>query len=110
MKDLVEKLDNNVISNKNFKEILDDIMESDLSLDEILKNNNIQNVVDTSLVLDLINKVLDNNKNVVEDYLNGNERSLKFLMGQVMKESKGTVNPKIANDTLIEILNSKKNN
>ena len=108
MKDLVEKLDNNIISNKNFKEILDDIMESDLSLDEILKNNNIQNVVDTSLVLDLINKVLDNNKNVVEDYLNGNERSLKFLMGQVMKESKGTVNPKIANDTLIEILNSKK--
>lgn len=108
MKDLVNKLENNEISNRNFKEILNDVMESDLEIDSILKNNNIQNVVDNSLVLELINKVLDNNINVVNDYLKGNERSLKYLMGQVMKESHGTVNPKIANDLLIEVLNNKK--
>jgi len=107
MKDLVDKLDNNVISNKNFKDIVDDLMESDLSVSEILKNNNIQNVVDTHDVEILIEKVLNDNLNVVEDYLKGNERSLKFLMGQVMKESHGSVNPRLANDLLIKNLEEK---
>ena len=108
MNDLVKKLDDNIISNKNFKEIVTDVMELDLNIDEILKKNNIENVVDNTEVLNLINQVLDNNLNVIEDYLNGNERSLKFLMGQVMKESKGRVNPKLANDLLLETLKSRK--
>ena len=81
-------------------------MESDKEIDTILKD--IENVVDNNLVMDIINKVISENEKVVGDYLNGNERSLKFLMGMVMKESKGRVNPKIANDLLIETLNSKK--
>ena len=108
MNDLVKKLDDNIISNKNFKEIVTDVMELDLNIDEILKKNNIENVVDNTEVLNLINQVLDNNLSVIEDYLNGNERSLKFLMGQVMKESKGRVNPKLANDLLLETLKSRK--
>ena len=108
MEELIKKLDNGEISNRNFKEIVDDLLERDITLEELLKEKNIQNVVDNSKVLELINKVLDDNSNVVDDYLNGNERSLKFLMGQVMKESKGTVNPKLANDLLISELNNKK--
>lgn len=109
MKNLVNKLDNNIISNKNFKEIINDLMELDLDLDEILKNNNIQNVVDNKEVELLIDKIIENNKDVVLDYINGNERSLKYLMGQVMKESKGSVNPKLANDLLISKLTNIKN-
>ena len=108
MEELVNKLDSNIISNKNFKEIINDIMESELTLSEILKNNNIENVVDSTEVENLIKTVLDNNLNVVDDYLNGNERSFKYLMGQVMKESKGKVNPKIANDLLVNLLNQRK--
>ena len=108
MKDLVNKLDDGVISHKNFKDLVEDIMETDIKLDDLLKEKGIENVVDNSLVLNLINKVLEENLNVVNDYLNGNERSLKFLMGQVMKESKGSVNPKIANDLLIKTLSERK--
>ena len=108
MLDLVKKLDEGVISHKNFKDLVEDIMESETSLDELLDKKGIKNVVDNSLVLDIINKVLEDNSNVVDDYVNGNERSLKFLMGMVMKESKGQVNPKIANDLLIKTLEEKK--
>ena len=108
MCDLVKKLDDGVISHKNFKDLVEDIMSSDTNLDELLKEKGIENVVDNSLVLTLINKVLSDNENVVADYLNGNERSLKFLMGMVMKESKGSVNPKLANDLLIKTLNERK--
>ncbi len=106
--EVVKKLDDGVISHKNFKDIIDDVMESDKEIDTILKEKGIENVVDNNLVMDIINKVISENEKVVGDYLNGNERSLKFLMGMVMKESKGRVNPKIANDLLIETLNSKK--
>lgn len=108
MEDLVKKLDDSVISHKNFKDLVEDIMETDIKLDDLLKEKGIENVVDNSLVLNLINKVLEENLNVVNDYLNGNERSLKFLMGQVMKESKGSVNPKIANDLLVKTLDERK--
>ena len=84
-------------------------METDKTIDDLLKEKGIQNVVDNSFVLDLIDKVLTENEKVVSDYLNGNERSLKFLMGQVMKESKGSVNPKVANDLLLETLKKMKN-
>ena len=101
---LVSYLDDGKISHKNFKDIVLDIMETDKEIDTILEEKGIKNVVDNTLVLEIIEKVLKDNENVVLDYKNGNERSLKFLMGQVMKESKGNVNPKLANDLLIEKL------
>ncbi len=108
MKEVVEKLDKKEISNKNFKEIVDDLLGRDVELSVLLKEKNIQNVVDDKQVLELIEKVLNENEKVVNDYLNGNERSIKFLMGSVMKESRGTVNPLKANELLIEVLKNKK--
>ena len=105
---IVKKLDDSLISNKNFKDIVVDVMERDIDIDSLLKEKGIENVVDDKLVLDIINKVLNDNEKVVSDYLGGNERSLKFLMGQVMKESHGSVNPKIANDLLIKELDKRK--
>ncbi|MBQ8472824.1 MAG: Asp-tRNA(Asn)/Glu-tRNA(Gln) amidotransferase subunit GatB [Bacilli bacterium] len=109
MLELVNKLDDGSISHKNFKDLVDDIMDTDTNIQELLKEKGIENVVDDTLVLDIINKVLTENEKVVDDYLGGNERSLKFLMGMVMKESKGSVNPKLANDLLIKTLNERKN-
>ena len=110
MKDLVNKLNNNEISNKNFKVILDDILESDLTIDEILEKNNIKNIVKTDEIEVLIDKILEDNHKVVLEYLSGSERSIKYLMGQVMKESHGLVNPKMANDILILKLKKFNNN
>ena len=105
---IVKKLDESLISNKNFKDIVVDVMERDIDIDSLLKEKGTLNVVDDNLVLDIINKVLTDNEKVVSDYLGGNERSLKFLMGQVMKESHGSVNPKVANDLLIKELDKRK--
>ena len=53
-----------------------------------------------------IKNIINNNEKAVEDYKNGLDRSIKFLMGQIMKETKGKANPKLANDMLIEELNN----
>ena len=102
-KDVVNYLDKGKINSKIFKEILDDLMETDDSLDTILDNHNIKEMGEDE-VISIINNVLDNNKKSVDDYKNGNSRAIKFLMGQIMKETKGNANPSLVNEKLLELL------
>ena len=104
-RELVNKLDKKEISNKVFKDILDDLMESDKSVDEIIKEKGLGSINDDELD-SLIDKVLTENKVIVDQYKSGNERSAKALMGLLMKEGKGKINPSIANQRLMEKLNA----
>ena len=103
---LVNKLDKKEITNRNFKDILDDIMTLDKNIDEILEEKGLNNANDDNLVLEIIDKVLNENQDIVKQYKNGNERSAKALMGLIMKEGKGKINPSLANEKLMEKLNS----
>ena len=105
--ELVSKLEKDEISNKIFKDILNDLMESDKSVSEIIKEKGISLISDEASIRELIENVLSNNQKLVDDYKGGNERASKALMGQVMKESKGSVSPSMANKLLMEILNEK---
>lgn len=103
---VVNALETGELSNKNVKDLIDSLMENDKTLDELKKDFNIQNITDDSFIKEIITKVIENNSESVNDYKNGHDRALKYLMGQVMKETKGTINPKKANDMLIEVLNN----
>lgn len=105
-RELVNKLDKGDITNKIFKDILPDLMEMDTSIDEILKNKGLNLSNDDNLVLEIIDKVLSENTQMVNDYKNGNERVVKALMGLVMKEGKGQINPSSANQKLMEKLDT----
>ena len=83
-------------------------MEEETSIDEILKKSGIQNIKDKSLIEEIVEKIIDANPESVEDYINGHDRALKYLMGQIMKETKGTVNPQLASQTLQKSLEKRK--
>lgn len=103
--ELTNNISDNTLTSKNLKEVLDTIMESDKTIKEIVKNAGIKNITDTSAITEMIKKVISENKESVADYKAGKDRATKYLMGQIMKESKGTLNPKMAMDILIEELN-----
>ncbi len=105
-RELVNKLDKGDITNKIFKEILVDLMETDTSIDEILESKGLNLSNDDNLVDEIINKVLSENESMVTDYKNGNERVAKAIMGLVMKEAKGRINPSTANSKLMEKLDA----
>ena len=105
-RELVNKLNNGDITNKIFKEILPDLMESDLSINEVLESKGLNLSNDENLVDEIITKVLNENEEMVNDYKNGNERVIKALMGLVMKESHGKINPSIASVKLKEKLDA----
>ena len=94
--DIVNYLDSQKINSKIFKTILDNIMEEDLSIDEILEKSGFKEINNEELI-DIIKNVLKNNEQSVNDYHAGNTRAIKYIMGQIMKETKGNANPKDVN-------------
>ena len=108
-KDLVLKLSNNEITNKIFKDIYVDLLETDMFVNEIIDKKGLKSIDDTNALTSIINNILDNNPESIKDYFEGRDRAIKFLMGQVMKETKGSANPKIAND-ILKIELDKRNN
>jgi len=102
--EVVNSLDSNKISSKIFKDILNDLMEKEDSLDDILKQNGISLVSNEEDLIKIVEKVLSENENSVNDYKNGKDNAFKYLMGMVMKETKGSANPVVVNNLLKDLL------
>lgn len=107
--ELTTLLEEKTITNQIFKDIINDILEQELSLKEILKQKNISLEKDLTLLEEIIKNVLKENEKSVNDYKNGKDNALKYLMGMVMKQTKGTYNPKDVNQTLISLLSKSVN-
>ena len=96
--------DSEKITANSAKEILRKLFISDKSIDSILNDDSYFDNADNTIV-DIVNKVLDQNPNEVDRFRNGEEKLLSYFMGKVMKESKGKISHKI----IIQELNNKLN-
>ena len=105
MKDIVRLLESGKISSKIGKEIISELLVSGGNVDSIIETKGLKQINNTDEIRNIIHNIIKNNPKAVEDYKNGLDRSIKYLMGQIMKETKGHANPKMANDMLIEELN-----
>jgi len=102
--DLVNKLDKQEITNKIFKDIYIDLLETDMTVDEIIDKKGLKSIDDKDYIITIITNIISNNPESVKDYKEGKDRAVKYIMGQVMKETKGSVNPVVANDLLKQAL------
>ena len=102
--ELVNDYANNTITSKNLKEIIDEVLESDKSIKEIIEENGIENITNDTEIRNIIKEIIEENEESVNDYKEGHDRAIKYLMGQIMKRTKGKANPKMAMDILIEEL------
>ena len=67
---------------------------------DIVEEKGWKQVSDTSFIEEVVSNVLKANPQSVEDFKNGKDKALAFLVGQVMKETKGQANPQIVNEIL----------
>ncbi len=105
--ELLISLEKNIISSKQAKELIKDLMENDETVNNLINKKGMIQITDESQIKEMINKVLDQNEESIKDYKEGKDRAIKFLMGQIMKESKGKVNPSLASSLLISELNKR---
>lgn len=101
---LIGMIRDNLINSRTAKDILLILCTEGGDPKQIAEEKNMLQLSDESAIQELVRKVIDQNPEQVAGYKAGNENLLKFLMGQVMKESKGTVNPEIATDILRKLL------
>ncbi len=101
---LLRLIENQTISGKIAKDVLPLMFESGKSADAIVKEKGWVQVTDTKLIEEIAAKVIEANPKSVQDFKAGKKQALGFLVGQVMKESKGKANPQLANEILVKKL------
>jgi len=104
---LLQLIDDNIISGKIAKTVFDDMAQSGRVPKEIVEQRGLVQVTDESAIEAVVVKVLENCSKEVEDYKNGKTKLFGFFVGQVMKETKGKANPKIVNEILKDLLSKK---
>lgn len=99
---LIKSIENKEISNKQAREIFQVMITSDKSVNEIMKELGFVLLSDSDQLLKIINEVLDNNAQSIIDFKNGKDRALGFIVGQVMKATKGQANPAVTAKLVLE--------
>jgi len=103
--ELLKLVDNNTISGKIAKSVFKDMIETGNAPQKIIDEKGLRQVSDSSEIEGIIDVVLKNNPQSIADYKSGKEKAIGFLVGQIMKESKGKANPQVVNELLLKKIN-----
>lgn len=100
LKSFVNALETGKISSKQGKEILPILIIKGGNFEELIKELGCEQISDEASLLEMIKKIISENPDSVEDFKNGKDRAVKYLMGQIMKVSKGQANPVLTGNLL----------
>ena len=102
---LVARIKDNTISGKIAKTVFESMIDDDSGVDEIIESKGLKQVTDSGEIEKLVEDVIANNPDQVQQFKDGKEQVLGFLVGQAMKLSQGKANPAIVNKLLREKIN-----
>ncbi|ATZ20691.1 Asp-tRNA(Asn)/Glu-tRNA(Gln) amidotransferase subunit GatB [Mesoplasma coleopterae] len=106
--EMINLVDDSVISSKHTKTILPIIMkDSSKSVIEIVEELNIKMISDENEITNLVNPIIESNIELLEQYNERPERVTKTIMGQLMKVTGGNVNPEAGMNIIIKLVESK---
>ena len=101
---LIELVDAGTINSSVAKEVFEVIFKEDIDPDKYVEEKGLKAVNDEGALRATIEEVIANNPQSVEDYHNGKEKAIGFLVGQTMKAMQGKANPGMVNKILKELL------
>ena len=105
LSELIKLIEDKKITNNQGKEVFSKMLEEKLSPSEIVKKYNMEVIEDDNLIESLVMEVINENEKAINDYKNGRTNMLDYMVGQVMKKSKGKANPVEAKSKLLEKIN-----
>ncbi|MGG4340026.1 Asp-tRNA(Asn)/Glu-tRNA(Gln) amidotransferase subunit GatB [Paenibacillus lautus] len=103
--EMIGLIEKGTISSKIAKTVFKEMLESGKLPAQIVEEKGLVQISDEGAIKSIVEQVVANNPQSVEDYKAGKQKAIGFLVGQVMKESKGKANPALANKLLVEVLN-----
>lgn len=97
---LINRITDNTISGKIAKTVFETMWSDGLDPDDVIEQQDLKQITDSSALEKIVDTVLANSTDQVEQFKNGNEKVIGYLVGQVMKASQGKAEPKQVNDLL----------
>ncbi|EOS58778.1 MULTISPECIES: Asp-tRNA(Asn)/Glu-tRNA(Gln) amidotransferase subunit GatB [Paenibacillus] len=102
--EMIGLLEKGTISSKIAKTVFKEMLQSGKLPQQIVEEQGLVQISDEGAIMAIVQEVVANNPASVEDYKAGKEKAIGFLVGQVMKQSKGKANPGLVNKLLVEVL------
>jgi aspartyl-tRNA(Asn)/glutamyl-tRNA(Gln) amidotransferase subunit B len=93
-----------IVSSTSGKSVLEEMFNTGKSADDIIAQQGLTQISDTKQLEEAVAGVINSNAQAVADYKKGKKESLKFLVGQVMRATKGRANPTLVNELLAKKL------
>jgi aspartyl-tRNA(Asn)/glutamyl-tRNA(Gln) amidotransferase subunit B len=97
---MIKLIENGTISSKIAKTVFKELIENGGDAEQIVKDKGLVQISDEGTLLKIIAEVLDANPKSVEDFKDGKSKAVGFLVGQLMKATKGQANPQLVNQLL----------
>ena len=102
---LISLIDKGTISSKIAKQIFEEMFETGENAKDIVEKRGLVQISDEGAIKEICQKVVDANPQSIADYKAGKDRAIGFLVGQIMKETKGKANPQMLNKMFAEEMN-----
>ena len=102
--ELIRMVDDGKISGSIAKEVFETTADSGKSPSDIVRDGGLSQIGDVGELETVVRQVFDENMEAVGKYRSGKEGTLGFLVGQVMRATKGKANPKLVNELLRSLL------
>ncbi len=102
---LITLIDKGTISSKIAKTVFEEMFKTGEMAKDIVEKKGLVQMSDEGAIKAIVEKVVEANPQSIADYKAGKDRAIGFLVGQIMKETKGKANPQIVNKLLLEIIN-----
>lgn len=99
---LIQSVEQGMISQKNAKQVFAQILKEDVEPEVYMKEQGVLIELDSGVLETAVREVLQEHTGTVEEYRNGKEKVLGFLVGQVMRKMKGKADPRKVNQMLKE--------
>ncbi len=101
---LITFIKKDIISSKQAKKVFDELVTTGKDPEIIIAEKGLKQISDPLTLTSIINEVLDANEKSILDYKAGKDRAVGYLIGQIMKKTKGQANPKMTNQLLNKLL------
>ena len=102
--DLQNMVDDGALSSTMAKTVFEKMFETGRSADDIATSEGLTQISDTDAVSAAVEQAIGDNPDPVRDYLGGKQQAMGFLVGQVMKATRGQANPRMASQLVREKL------
>ncbi|WP_047979594.1 Asp-tRNA(Asn)/Glu-tRNA(Gln) amidotransferase subunit GatB [Ornithinibacillus contaminans] len=104
---MIKLIEDGTISSKIAKKVFAELVENGGDPEQIVKDKGMVQISDEGQLREIITGILNENEQSIVDFKNGKDRALGFLVGQVMKATKGQANPPMVNKILVEEMNKR---